>query len=747
LHNNPPKHFQNRLQPLREDVEAGIAETMTTAPVVLAKGKLLYELHVLQIELEMQNEKLRHVQIELEKARDRYLGLYEFSPVGYLTINSDGLMCDINLRAAAMLGVERTKLIQKRFTLFIADHDKQRWHHHFLRIKNDERANEQDIDLQLNYDDGSTFYVQISCLRMKSEDAGQTFRLALTDISKLKADEAELRIAAIVFESPEGMMLTDANRIILRVNLAFTNITGYTAEESVGNTPSLLSSGHHNAAFYAAMWESVRNMGVWQGEIWNRRKTGEIYPEHLTITTVKDANGVVSNYVATFTDIAHIKDDKEAILHLALYDPLTNLPNRRLLLDRLNHTLVSGARLGLGCALLFLDLDNFKNINDTLGHATGDLLLKQVAERLTACVREGDTVSRLGGDEFVVLLQDMSKQSIDPAAQAEIIANKILTLLSQPYQFVTHTYKITTSIGIAISNENEISSEDLLRNADIAMYQAKKSGRNNVCFFDPQMQIAINKRADLEQELHKAIEQQQFQLYYQIQVDNTGHILGAEALIRWLHPERGMILPSYFIPLAEELGLILPIGEWVLDTACAQLREWERNALTRELTISINVSAKQFHQVDFVAQVKAAVQRHSIKPSLLKLELTESMLVDKIEDIMSFMNELKDIDIRFELDDFGTGYSSLQYLKKLPLHQLKIDQSFVRDIAANSQDISIVCTIIAMAKSLSLDVIAEGVETECQKQLLINSGCMNFQGYLFGKPVPIDEFETLLRKN
>jgi EAL domain-containing protein (putative c-di-GMP-specific phosphodiesterase class I) len=279
------------------------------------------------------------------------------------------------------------------------------------------------------------------------------------------------------------------------------------------------------------------------------------------------------------------------------------------------------------------------------------------------------------------------------------------------------------------------------------MYQAKKSGRNNVCFFDPQMQIAINKRADLEQELHKAIEHQQFQLHYQIQVDSTGRALGAEALIRWLHPERGLILPSHFIPLAEELGLILPIGEWVLDTACAQLRAWERDVLTRELTISINVSAKQFHQVDFVAQVKAAVQRHSIKPSLLKLELTESMLVDKIEDIMSFMNELKGIDIRFELDDFGTGYSSLQYLKKLPLHQLKIDQSFVRDIAANSQDISIVCTIIAMAKSLSLDVIAEGVETEDQKQLLINSGCMNFQGYLFGKPVPIDEFETLLRKN
>lgn len=741
------KPFERRLQQLRESAQAVISQLPTTAHVVTAKDKLLHELQVHQLELEMQNEQLRQSQLALEDALDRYINLYEFSPVGYLTINTDGLICELNLKASVMLGIERNKLIQKRFALFITDHDKDRWYRHFVEFKKNKDADELGLDLELKRADKSAFDVQISCLRMDSEDESQTFRLTLTDINKLKADEAELRIAAIAFEAPEGMLVTDADRKILRVNLAFTTITGYTIEEAVGKNPHLFNSGRQDAAFYAAMWDSIHSTGAWQGEIWNRRKSGEIYLEHLTITAVKDVIGRVTNYVATFTDITKIKDDKDAITHLALYDPLTNLPNRRLLLDRLNHTISSGARLGLGCALLFLDLDYFKNINDTLGHATGDLLLQQVAERLTSCVREGDTVARLGGDEFVVLLQDMSKQAIDPAAQTEIIADKILALLNQPYQLASHAYKISASIGVVISNDHKDDAEYLLKNADIAMYQAKKMGRNKVCFFDPQMQIAINKRVEFEYALQKAVEQQQFQLYYQIQVDSTGHALGAEALIRWLHPKRGLVGPYEFIPLAEETGLILPIGQWVLEAACVQLKAWEKNALTKCLTLSINVSAKQFHQENFVAQVKAAVQLHDINPSLLKLELTETMLVDDIENIIKVMGDLKSFGIRFELDDFGTGYSSLQYLKKLPLYQLKIDQSFVRDIIADSHDRSIVRTIITMAQSLKLEVIAEGVETDEQKQLLINKGCRHFQGYLFGKPIPIDEFEALLSKN
>ena len=396
-------------------------------------------------------------------------------------------------------------------------------------------------------------------------------------------------------------------------------------------------------------------------------------------------------------------------------------------------------------ALLFLDLDNFKTLNDTLGHDVGDLLLQQVAERLKACVREGDTVARLGGDEFVVLLKNISEQAIEAATRVGVVGNKILTSLNQPYQLETHQYQITSSIGATLLNNHQSSIEELLKQADIAMYQAKTAGRNTLRFFDPQMQDTINIRVALERELRKALEQQQFQLYYQIQVDSSLRPLGAEALIRWLHPERGLVSPFHFIPLAEETGLILTIGQWVLETACAQLKLWQQDTLTRNLTLSVNVSAKQFRQVDFVAQVQAVVQRHAINPMRLKLELTESILLEQIEETIATMNALKEISVRFSLDDFGTGYSSLQYLKRLPLYQLKIDQSFVRDIAVDNSDQAIVRTIIAMAQTLNLNVIAEGVETEEQRQLLLQNGCNTYQGYLFGRPVPIVQFEAVLK--
>ena len=409
--------------------------------------------------------------------------------------------------------------------------------------------------------------------------------------------------------------------------------------------------------------------------------------------------------------------------------------------------MASSARDGKQGALLFLDLDHFKTLNDSLGHDVGDLLLQQVAARLTSSVREGDTVARLGGDEYVVMLEDLSEQAMEAAAQAETIGDKILNTLNQPYLLGVHEYHSTSSIGVALFGNNEESLENLLKHADIAMYQAKKAGRNTLRFFDPQMQASITARVDLERELRKAIDKQQFHLYYQVQVDTSGRPLGAEALIRWIHPERGLVSPFHFIPLAEDTGLILPIGQWVLDTACTQLKNWQKDELTSDLTLSINVSAKQFHQADFVAQVQAAVQRSAINPMRLKFELTESMLLDNLDSTIVTMNALKEVGIRFSLDDFGTGYSSLQYLKRLPLYQLKIDQSFVRDIADDSSDQAIVRTIIAMAHTLNLSVIAEGVETAEQQDLLLSSGCTHYQGYLFGKPVPIDEFEALLRKN
>jgi EAL domain-containing protein (putative c-di-GMP-specific phosphodiesterase class I) len=361
-------------------------------------------------------------------------------------------------------------------------------------------------------------------------------------------------------------------------------------------------------------------------------------------------------------------------------------------------------------------------------------------------VREEDTVARLGGDEFVVMLEHLSEQALEAAEQAQFLANKILTAISQVYFLDSHQYHCTSSIGINLFTGQQIEVDRFMQQADIAMYQAKNDGRNTLRFYDQKMQDTITFRASLERELRVAIDREQLQLYYQVQVDGFGHPYGAEVLIRWIHPERGLISPAQFIPLAEENNLILPIGKWVLEKACAQIKTWEQNALTSSLSLSVNVSAKQFRQVNFVEQVQAIVQGHGINTSKLKLELTESMLVDNVEDTITIMNKLNGMGVRFELDDFGTGYSSLQYLKNLPLYQLKIDQSFVHDIASNSNDHAIVCTIIAMAKSLELEVIAEGVETEDQRQHLFDEGCKYYQGYLFGKPMPIDEFEQLLMK-
>ena len=571
--------------------------------------------------------------------------------------------------------------------------------------------------------------------------------VVLFDITARKQAETDLRIAATAFESQEGMLVTDANHNILRVNGAFTAITGYSAEDVLGKNPRILTSGQHDANFYAAMWESINTTDSWQGEVWNRRKNGQIFPVHLTITAVKDQNSNISNYVSTFIDITLRKEAVDKIEQLAFYDPLTGLPNRRLLQDRLKPALASSHRSGRQGALLFIDMDNFKTLNDTLGHDMGDLLLQQIAKRLESCVREGDTVARLGGDEFVVMLEDLSEQTLECATQTEIIGNKILAVLNQPYQLDSREYYSTPSIGVTLFNGQEQSSEDLLKQADIAMYQAKTSGRNALRFFDPKMQASITARVALEEDLRLAMKEQQFILYYQPQVHHSGKIIGAEVLVRWQHPLRGLVTPAEFIPLAEETRLILPIGEWVLKTACAQLKIWEGNEHTRSLQLAVNVCARQFHQTDFVEQVSQLLIFDGINPKMLKLELTESLVLDDIDDTIVKMNALRHIGVRFSMDDFGTGYSSLSSLKKLPLDQLKIDQSFVRDISIDRDDAIIIETIIAMANKLNMEVIAEGVETEAQRSFLELHDCQLYQGYLFSKPVPLEQFELLLKKN
>ncbi|MDE2310290.1 MAG: EAL domain-containing protein, partial [Betaproteobacteria bacterium] len=421
------------------------------------------------------------------------------------------------------------------------------------------------------------------------------------------------------------------------------------------------------------------------------------------------------------------------------------LPNRRMLMDHLYHALVIGTGGTGHGALLFVGLDNFKVINDTKGHGVGDLLLIRVASRLKTCVGEEDIIARLGEDEFVVVLENLSEEAEQAKAQARMVAEKILGAIRQPYNLQGHEYHTTISIGIGLFCEHEMSVNDLLKRTDTAMHQAKQSGRNMLCFFDPTMQDALEERMALESDLRAALQQQQFRLNYQMQVDHTGRIIGAEVLLRWMHPAHGLVSPLKFIPLAEEIGLILPIGQWVLETACKQIKAWEADPHTRDLQLAVNVSAGQFHQPDFVKQVGEVLNQTAVIPSLLKLELTESMVLDDIADTIAKMHALKQMGVRFSMDDFGTGYSSLAYLTQLPLDQLKIDQSFVRNIGTKSTDAVIVQTIVGMAGNLGMEVLAEGVETQAQRDFLERTGCMAYQGYLFSKPVPLEEFENKLK--
>jgi len=566
---------------------------------------------------------------------------------------------------------------------------------------------------------------------------------------RLQKQSDRLKLSARVFATAsEGITITDTDGTILDVNDAFTEVTGYSREEIVGKNPRVLQSGRHSALFYAKMWQSIRDTGQWQGEVWNRRKNGEIYPEWLTVTagTVKaGAQRKVTHYVATFSDITERKKNEAEIYQLAFYDPLTGLPNRRLLMDRLRHVLASRAHDAERVSLLFIDIDNFKTLNDIKGHDIGDLLLVEIAQRLRACAREGDTVARLGGDEFVVMLEGLSAEPEHAAAQARVVGEKIHHTLNEPYWLKDFEYHSSCSIGISMVSQHA-SADELLKHADTAMYEAKAAGRNALRFFNPAMQSTLEARATLEADLRQALLQQQLILYYQIQVNAANQPIGAEALVRWKHPQRGLVFPATFIPLAEETGLIHPLGQWVMETACAQLKAWEANANTRDLVLAVNVSARQFAAEGFVDQVEALLRSSGITPARLKLEITESMLLGKVENVVRTMQQLKGMGLGFSMDDFGTGYSSLQYLKRLPLDQIKIDQSFVRDITIDVSDQAIVRTIIAMAQSMNLNIIAEGVETEEQRQLLAAKGCANYQGYLFARPIPIDEFEALLRE-
>ena len=592
--------------------------------------------------------------------------------------------------------------------------------------------------------DGSVFPVWVD-LTVIADDRGQaTTRVACAvDVTQRRRAESEMRIAAIAFEAQDGIMVTDSAGVLQRVNRAFTRITGYAEDEVVGKTLAMLHSGRQDAKFYAQMWAAIASEGYWQGEIVNRRKSGELFTERLAISAVKDPGGTVTHYVGSFADVTQQREAESKAEHLAYFDALTDLPNRMLLNDRLEHALAWSARSQDYCALLFVDLDNFKKVNDSIGHQAGDQLLVEAARRLKLAVRDGDTVARFGGDEFVVVLEELGADAHGAAMRAGMVAEKLRTSMADTYELDGQTFYCSASIGATLFKGGVDSSESILMHADLAMYRAKQDGRNALRFFEQSMQVELAKRTALEAELRVAIAAGQLELHYQPQYDRDGRLIGAEALVRWNHPTAGLVLPAEFIGLAEDTGIIVPLGQWVLDAACTQIAAWSRSAPTRDLVLAVNVSARQFAQGDLVDTVLASVHAASARADRLKLELTESTVLDNVGDAFDKMRALKREGISFSLDDFGTGSSSLSYLTRLPLDQLKIDKSFVDDLPQDQQDATVAQTIIAMGKGLGLQVVAEGVETEAQWSFLLQHGCDAFQGYRFGKPLPIEEFGRL----
>ena len=601
--------------------------------------------------------------------------------------------------------------------------------------------------------DGTEFPIELTITPIREGDQ-VSFTAHIRDITERRRGEEALReseanLQAVLDNAPVGIWLVGADKRYRFVNKTFCDAVGIAESRFLATThlPDLL-----DAEVAANCMESDRKCLAQEIPYISYESLpfvdGKQHLMEITKAKLRDSTGAAMGVIGVAVDITRRKEAEEQIHSLSFYDPLTQLPNRRLLIDRLQQTLVTNARNKRQGALLLIDLDNFKSINDAHGRGIGDLLLIEAAARLQACVREGDTIARLGGDEFFVLLEDLDPDETTAAEQADAVGQKIRSALEHTFLFNGHEFHSTASIGATLLRGAVRTADEMLRRADVGLHQAKACGRNTLHFFDPNLQALVMARVALESDLRRAVsEQEQFLLYYQAQVDSSGHMIGAEALVRWQHPERGLVSPAEFIPLAEESGLILPLGHWVMATACQQLAAWAARPETAYLTVAVNVSAKQFQMPTFVEEVLVLVDYFGVNPARLKLEITESLMVENVDDIIVKMTALKNRGINFSLDDFGTGYSSLAYLKRLPLCQLKIDQSFVRDVLTNPNGSAITKMIIALAQSMDLMVIAEGVESEAQRAFLELNGCHTYQGYLFSKPVPVEQFEALLKRN
>ena len=712
----------------------------TAAAVILLVGLLIALLLVLWRAQARQGE----TTAALEHSEERWRLLFDRATEGILILSSTGKLVAVNAAFARMHGYSTAEMAGLRLQDLDTPEVRQMLPERMRRALAGEDLT---FETEHYHKDGHTFAVEVSASLVVSngEPLIQAFH---RDISERKQAQAALRQSEERYRtafqtSPDAINITRlADGMYLEVNQGFVRLTGWTRAEVIGRTSQELNFWHKSEDRERLVQALKQHNFCENIEVDFVAKDGRVISALMSAHIIQ-IDGV-SCLLSVSRDVTERKESQQIIQGLAYSDTLTGLPNRRLLLDRLQQALVTSARRQRLGALLLVDLDDFKIINDTLGHQQGDRLLEQAARRLTSCVREGDTVARFGGDEFVVILEDLSQDAPEAAAQAQAVAEKIRSTLGQTYQLDSCTHHNSASIGVTLFGEHSESLDEPLKRADLAMYQAKLAGRNTLRFFDTGMQSEANSRDAIEAGLREALLKNQLVLHYAAQVRGQGQFTGAEALVRWQDPKRGLVLPAAFIPVAEKSGLIFGLGRWVLESACDQLAQWATQPALAHLTMAVNVSARQFHQSDFVAQVLGVLERSGARGELLMLELTESVLLANVEAVIGKMGELAARGIRFSLDDFGTGYSSLAYLKRLPLHQLKIGQNFVRDIVGDTDDAAIARMVIALGHSLNLDVIAEGVETPAQRDLLADLGCHACQGHFFAKPLPIDEFEAVV---
>lgn len=698
--------------------------------------KLQHELEVQQVQLEMQNEALIEAKIKLDASVEHYSALYDFAPTPYLTTQRNGSISHANLTAATFFGQTRTGLCKLRLGALITAENLPLFNAFLEEAFVEHKKSTCETALLVN---NNLLSVILHSTYDPSSDA---LLIEILDITKRKQAEDALRLSASVFTNAlEAISITDANGIIIDINENFVVTTGYSREEAIGKNSRIMKSGKQSPEYFFEMWQSLLNKGTWSGELWNRRKNGELYVEMKTISAVRDAQGYVTHYVGLGTDITTKKKHQEQLEHIAHYDILTHLPNRSLLPDRLNQAMLQSRRRRQSLAVAFLDLDGFKEVNDVHGHDVGDELLIALSGHMQLALRDGDTLARIGGDEFVALLTDL-----DQTKDCEPILNRILLAASQDIVIKDKILKVSASIGVTLYPQDSADAGQLLRHADQAMYSAKQSGKNCYHFFDTQQELALVAEKQSIEQIQNALHHDQFSLHYQPQVNmRTGDVTGFEALIRWQHPTKGLLMPNVFLPVIESHPVSIEIGEWVLNTALTEISLWQPLGAKQALSLSINIGAVQLQHNDFVGRLTTMLAAHpDVDPHCLNLEIVETVALDNVDHTSAVIDACMALGINFTLDDFGTGYSSLTYLRRLPTNQIKIDQSFVRDMLIDPDDFAIVKAVIALAKSFNRSVVAEGVETPEQCIALLQIGCELVQGYGIASPMPVEDISAWL---